>query len=82
MNHNKERHHTDTFSDNTNHLNPTNVHPLEIGAQLSSMKETSHKGPCNRLISTQSTNLSPPQHQDESNTNTQLLLVSTHPMMT
>ncbi|KAA0035484.1 putative mitochondrial protein [Cucumis melo var. makuwa] len=76
MNHNEDRRHTVTVSDNTDHLNLTIVYLLEIGTQESFM------GDGNSGCITQSPSPMEPQHQTDSGMNTQLQSTSIHPMIT
>ncbi|TYK10642.1 Retrovirus-related Pol polyprotein from transposon TNT 1-94 [Cucumis melo var. makuwa] len=76
MNHNEDRRHTDTVSDNTDHLNPTIVYPLETGTQESSRDDGNSGG------ITQSPSSMEPSHQTDSGMNTQLQSTSIHPMIT
>ncbi|KAA0053142.1 putative mitochondrial protein [Cucumis melo var. makuwa] len=76
MNHNEDKRHTDTVSDNTDHLNPTIVYPLETGTQESSRDDSNSGG------ITQSSSPMEPQHQTDYGMNTQLQSTSIHPMIT
>ncbi|TYK18915.1 Retrovirus-related Pol polyprotein from transposon TNT 1-94 [Cucumis melo var. makuwa] len=76
MNHNEDRRHTDTVSDNTDYLNPTIVYPLETGTQESSRDDGNSGG------ITQSPSPMEPPHQTDSGMNTQLQSTSIHPMIT
>ncbi|KAA0063212.1 putative mitochondrial protein [Cucumis melo var. makuwa] len=76
INHNEDRRHTDTVSDNTDHLNPIIVYPLETGTQESSRDDGNIRG------ITQSLSPMEPQHQIDSGMNTQLQSTSVHLMIT
>lgn len=81
MNHNEEIHHTNTFSNNIEHLNPTNVN--QTSTKSSSQEEFSHgEDACDGATSTQSTNQLLSQLQDESTNTIQPYAIPTHPMMT
>ena len=74
MNHNEERQHTNTFTDNNDNLNSTAVYPLETGSQEQYGDELPRGDRENKQISSQT--------QDDSTNTDQSLNLNTHPMVT
>lgn len=83
MNHNKERHNSDTSANNTDNMNLTNVYHLETSTQSSSQEELIiHEDTCDGATSAQSTSSLPKQPLDDASITICSSIVYTHSIIT